>query len=100
VKGAGQLQIQLYRPAGRLSAAGTQELTWDIDLTDLERNASLYDSATRTYRFPLRDAPEWLAQSAEATVLGPAGRGLLRAVFTTADPMGQPLELQHEFTLQ
>jgi hypothetical protein len=100
VKGAGQVQLQLYRPAGRLSGTGVQELTWDVDLTDLERKAALYDAATRTYRFPLREAPQWLADAPDTTLLGPAGRGLLRAVFTTAGPQGEALELQHEFVLQ
>jgi hypothetical protein len=100
VKGAGRFQMQLYRPASRLSGLGVQELTWDVDLTDLEQNAALYDAATRTYRFPLRDAPEWLAEPADTGVLGPVGRGMLRAVFSSADAIGQPLELQHEFVLQ
>lgn len=97
VKGAGQLQIQLYRPiGGRLSGHGVQELTWDVDLADMERNASHYDAATRTYRLPLREPPAWLAEAPDSSV----ARGLLRAVFTTAGPQGEALELEHEFALQ
>jgi hypothetical protein len=97
VKGIGDLEIQLYRPiGGRLSGVGIQELTWDINLTDMERNASLYDAATRTYRLPLRDAPAWLAEAPEA----PGGRGLLRAQLSTVGPQGEPLSLTHEFVLQ
>lgn len=96
VKGVGQLQIQLYRPIGaRLSGHGVQELTWDVDLSDLERNAAHYDGATRTYRLPLREPPSWLAEATESQ----AARALLRAVLTTAGSQGEALVLEHEFAL-
>src|SRR5262245_1079982 len=38
-KGAGKLQVQLYRPVGaRAGGLGVQELAWDVDLADLEKN--------------------------------------------------------------
>jgi hypothetical protein len=96
VKGAGEVQIQLYRPVGRrVTGLGVQELTWDIDLLDMENNARLYDAATRTYRLPLREAPEWLGDVPE----GGAARGLLIAILTTVGPQGEELSIQHEFAL-
>lgn len=96
-KGVGAMQIQLYRPIGaRPLGQGIQELKWDVDLSDMERNARLYDPATRTYRLALKDQPEWLAEAPEAG----ASRAVLRAVFTTAGPLGEPLVLQHELLLQ
>lgn len=60
VKGLGVVEIQLQRGA----IAGAQQ-TWEIELTDLARNAELYDRATRTYRFQLGDLPSWLVSDAE-----------------------------------
>ena len=97
-KGVGALQLQLYRPVGgRASGLGTQELAWDIDLSDLDKNASFFDPATRTYRFPLQNAPAWVLD-----VLDPTKRDArvrLRAVLTTTDPQGQPRFLQDEYTI-
>lgn len=96
-KGAGELQIQLYRPVGgRLTTRGVQELTWDVDLADMEVNATHYDAATRTYRLPLKEPPEWLGEPVDNGV----ARALLRAVLTTSGPQGERLVLEHEFHLQ
>jgi len=97
-KGTGKLQVQLYRPVGgRASGLGSQELAWDIDLSDLDKNASFYDPPTRTYRFPLQHAPAWVAD-----VLDPDNREArvrLRAVLTTAGPKGEERFLQDEYTI-
>ncbi len=98
-KGTGKLQVQLYRPAGgRAGGIGIQDLTWDIDLSDLDRNASLYDPATRTYRLQLQDPPSWVAES-----LDPKGqdtpRVRLRAILATHGPKGEDRLLQDEFTI-
>ena len=97
-KGVGKLQVQLYRPVGgRASGLGSQELAWDIDLSDLDKNASFYDPPTRTYRFPLQNAPAWVAD-----VLDPdnhEARVRLRAVMTTTGPKGEERFLQDEYTI-
>jgi len=102
-KGAGKLQVQLYRPiGGRASGLGTQELAWDVDLSDLDKNASFYDPATRTYRLPLEDAPTWLAPPAPGpdeprAKQSPIAR--LRAILITTGPRDEERILQDEFTL-
>lgn len=81
-KAVGRLQVQLYRPVdgrgGRASGLGVQELVWDADLRDADRQRDLYDRATRLYRLVLDSVPEWVA--APATGDAPSAR--LRAVFT------------------
>lgn len=95
-KGVGALQVQLYRPVGgRASGLGEQELTWDIDLSDLTRNASFYDTATRTYRFPLQNAPAWVGGALDDSEV----RVRLRAVLTTTGPQGEPRVLEDEYTI-
>ena len=97
-KGTGKLQVQLYKPVGgRASGLGSQELTWDIDLSALDKNASFYDPPTRTYRFALQNAPAWVAD-----VLDPnnhEARVRLRAVLSTTGPKGEPKFLQDEYTI-
>lgn len=89
-KAFGALQILLYRGTpGELT--GIQELRWDVDLSDLERNAALFDPATRTYRLPLQDVPEWASHGSS-----PGGRLRLRAVLTTTDARGKPTSLEDE----
>lgn len=97
-KGTGKLQVQLYKPVGgRASGLGSQELAWDVDLSDLDKNASFYDPPTRTYRFPLQHAPAWVAD-----VLDPENRETrvrLRAVLSTTGPRGEERFLQDEYTI-
>lgn len=97
VKAAGTLQVQLYRPTGlRAAGPGKQELVWNVDLSDMEKNASLYDPATRTYRLPLENPPAWLAQpTAEAGL--PKAR--LKAIFTTSGARSGTRVLEDEFAL-
>ncbi|MBX3379620.1 MAG: hypothetical protein KF805_05970 [Phycisphaeraceae bacterium] len=76
-KAIGPLVILLYGPNSNANAAraaapsgdpdafGTdvQQRRYDIDLTDLKRNAELFDPATRTYRIPLTGLPGWIMNS-------------------------------------
>ncbi|MFN0133349.1 MAG: hypothetical protein ACKVW3_12585 [Phycisphaerales bacterium] len=95
-KAVGQLQVQLYRPVegrgGRASGLGVQELVWDANLADPQRQKDLYDRATRLYRLVLDTVPEWAAAPAVADA--PTAR--LRAVFT---PAGDDRTLQAELSL-
>ncbi len=94
-KAVGQLQIELYKPVGGPgSGVGTQELTWDVNLSDLDQNAALYDSATRTYRLQLENAPTWVGGEGNK----PA-RVRLRAILRTRGPDGQPLMLKDEYVI-
>jgi hypothetical protein len=92
-KAFGALRVLLYRgtPGDPL---GVQELRWDVDLTDLDRNAALFDPATRTYRLPLQDVPEWAGIGS-----APGGRLRLRAVLDTVDARGRPTSIEDEFVL-
>jgi hypothetical protein len=98
-KGAGKLQVQLYKPTGgRAGGPGIQELTWDVDLSDLKLNASLYDPATRTYRLPLEDPPAWLvASTTDRKSDLPIAR--LKAVLVTTGVKGDEKILTDEFAL-
>lgn len=61
-KAVGPLTLFVYGPQdGRAGAASVQQRRYDIDLSDLRRNAELFDPATRTYRVPLAGLPEWLS---------------------------------------
>jgi hypothetical protein len=97
-KAVGALTVMLYRQVGGAdSTLGEHELTWDVNLADLDRNHDLYDSATRMYRLPLEKAPEWLATP-------PDGgrerlRGRLRAILATHGPRGEPVVLEDELTI-
>jgi hypothetical protein len=101
VKAAGRLQINM---SGSTGGSGSRQelppLAWDIDLSDLKRNTSLYDRATRTYRIQLVDLPATLAASLTAPADGPPApwRIVLRA--TLSSPAGGPALLQDEYTLQ
>lgn len=66
-KSTGTLAIALFRPIGGAEPGmERQERSWEIDLNDLEKNALLFDPATRTYRLSLRDLPDWLIPGAPA----------------------------------
>lgn len=99
-KGTGKLSIQLYRPVGgRASGRGTLELSWDADLTDLDRNKDLYDQATRTYRLELRDPPSWLTSPGEKGNKSELPVARLRAVLVTTGPKGEERVLSDEYPL-
>jgi hypothetical protein len=92
-KGAGKLSVQLYR-GDRAGGTGVQELRWEVDLTDLEQNAKLYDPATRTYRLMLEGLPPRLA-SPDAR-----DRLRLRAILQTWGTKGEERILQDEYVLE
>ncbi|MEX2218190.1 MAG: hypothetical protein WD749_05465 [Phycisphaerales bacterium] len=93
-KGIGQLQVRLFRPAPTPAAPARQELNWDVNLSDLKENSSLYDSPTRTYRLPLQNAPQWVGAE--------NGRPRIRlvAILTTRGPAGQQRTLQDEHVVE
>lgn len=98
VKGAGTLELQLLRPEGGAASRETRELVWEIDLTDLDRNAGLYDPSTRTYRVALKDLPGWLAGMARGESGGPPWVAI-DAYFRTIGPDGSPATLRDRFEL-
>ena len=67
-KATGKLHVALFRSLGLQSEMAQEAQTWDVDLSDLERNARLFDPATRTYRLALRDLPEWLDEQTPVLV--------------------------------
>ncbi|MBX3388068.1 MAG: hypothetical protein KF691_01290 [Phycisphaeraceae bacterium] len=78
-KAIGPLVIFLYGPSAGNNARNsddpdafsnaTQQRRYDIDLSDLRRNAELFDPATRTYRIPLSGLPQWIVNSQPDTDL-------------------------------
>lgn len=93
VKALGKLEIALYRPGGGLNpGVDVHQAKWDLDLTDLAKNAEWFDPVTRTYRVQL-DLPAW-AQSEPGTQLR------LRAIFTPAGASGIEGALHDDFTLR
>lgn len=62
-KGTGALAVRLFGPSGGMSGGSSQVLQrWDIDLSNLDTNAAMFDPATRTYRVQLTGGPDWLAE--------------------------------------
>ena len=103
VRGVGLLRVMLYRPQGELSGRlDEQELAWDIDLNDLEKNTGFYDRATRTYRVPLVGVPAWVEEMLAAEERGERiGRRLrLVATFETLGPRGAERFLRDEFVIE
>ena len=88
-KGRGPLRVELYR-ASSGAAPGVQELKWEVDLRNLERNTALYDPATRTYRLPLEGAPAWVLD----------GNLRLRAAITADGPTGEARLLSDDYTIE
>jgi hypothetical protein len=62
---------------------------WDVDLSNLETNASMFDPATRTYRMQLTGVPTWVAATGgatrkivlQATLTPPGGDGVMSDEF-------------------
>jgi len=112
-KAVGSLVILLYGPNSNADAArGTtttpndgddpdavapevQQRRYDIDLSDLKRNAELYDPATRTYRIPLSGLPEWILNSTPETDL----RITLRAEVRSPRADGNTVLLVDEYVV-
>lgn len=99
VKGAGTLGVHLSRPEGGAANRETQASEWSIDLTNLERNAKLYDPSTRTYRVALKGLPAWCAAMARGEAGGP-GWVVLEAYFKTVGPDGSAVTLRDRFDLR
>jgi hypothetical protein len=97
----GVLRIALQRPGVDpiMSSADPTDTTpgeaaWVVDLSDPERNASLYDDLiTRTYTLTLASPPQWVldwaADVGEARVGAGSGAPTIAAAFTFHDP-GSP----------
>jgi hypothetical protein len=95
-KTIGSLQVQLYRPSsGPVSGSDEQELTWDLDLSDLDRNARLYDPVTHMYRLPLIEAPPWIMPESDRD----PPRIRLRAVLNTFSPTGEARQLEDDLLI-
>jgi len=92
-KAVGRVELEIYRPGGGLNpGVDVRAGRWDIDLTNLERNAEWFDPVTRTYRLQL-DVPVELEQVKGANVR-------LRAVFTPLNGGAGGAVLQDEFALR
>lgn len=97
-KGAGTLVVELYRPSsGPASGLETQELVWEVDLSDLDLNVRLYDPATRTYRLQLSDLPGWITVGDQE---GADRRVRLNVVLTTTGPQGVQVVLEDAYVLR
>lgn len=108
-KAIGPLVILLYGPNSNANVARnardgddpdafantTQQRRYDIDLTDLKRNAELFDPATRTYRIPLAGLPEWIVNSQPNTDL----RITLRAEIKVPRSDGSSVMLVDEYVV-
>jgi len=104
-KARGLLRLELYRPGvDTRPDLLIQELSWELDLRDLEMNAAIFDPATRTYRLQLGGLPSWaeamahrLAASEE---VGARERLLIRAAFETQGPDARPTVLRDEMQIE
>ncbi|TVQ62116.1 MAG: hypothetical protein EA378_06540 [Phycisphaerales bacterium] len=101
VKAIGVLQVQLYRPVPGLDAAReVQELVWDVDLNNLERNAAWFDPVTRTYRVRLTGLPAWAERMATGDADGETQRLRVRAVLRTVGADGRERVLRDDLVIQ
>ncbi len=104
-KAKGLLRLELYRPveAARPDLQ-TQELSWELDLRDLELNAASFDPATRSYRLLLGGLPPWAEALARRLAAegdqGTPERLLIRAVFETQGPDARPTVLRDEMQIE
>lgn len=83
--------------SARLFVGATERVSWDLDLSDPERNSAYFDPATGTYRVRLGDLPE--AVVAVAAGRGPEPSAVLGVAFATADARGRERSLRDEFRL-
>ena len=88
IKALGRLRVELYKPVSDGSGGvQAQDVVWNVDLSNPERNALLYDDlVTRTYTVTLGDLPEWLLGWAAATEKGVAPT--VKATFVCGDGKG------------
>lgn len=96
-KGIGKLTIRLFGPQG--GTGTSKELTrWDVDLADLDLNATLFDPSTHTYRLQLAGIPDWLTAMAPGSP--PASRSakvVAQASFVTTET-DKPLTDEHDLS--
>lgn len=108
VKGAGALEVRAVAMGGGAEnelgnelGGGPRQAVWEIDLADLDRNASLYDPSTRAYRLALKDLPAWLSVLARDGGEPSAGGGAaLEIYFRTVGADGRPAVLRDRFALR
>ena len=94
-KGVGALLIRVFGPAsGPAGGAAAPLQRWDIDLSNLDTNAAMFDPATRTYRMQLTGAPDWLTELASTTPGKSKPRVILQATLTLPDGRA-PLTDEH-----
>ena len=92
VKAAGSLRVELAAPTRGTAASEETVLQWDVNLLNLDLNASRYDPTTATYRVPLEGLPRWAVQFARGRP-GEAGspayaRVRVRFTYVIADQDG------------
>lgn len=96
-KGVGALAIRLFGPASGFSGGANQQLQrWDIDLGNLDVNATMFDPATRTYRMQLTGVPDWMTEFASPANGKARPRVVVQVALTPGD--GRP-PLQDEHVL-
>lgn len=96
-KGVGSVVVELYRPStGPRAGLEVQELVWEVNLTDLQRNARLYDPATRTYRLQLANLPNWISVDPNAST---GRRVRLNVTLTAPDDKGNQIVLDDAYVL-
>lgn len=89
-KAIGKVELELYRPGGGLNpGVDVRTARWEIDLTNLDRNAEWFDPVTRTYRVQL-DVPADIDRTKSWSLR-------VRAAYTPASGGGV---LQDEFVLR
>lgn len=95
-KGIGKLTLRLFGPLGGTGAS--QELTrWDVDLADLDLNATLFDPSTHTYRLQLAGVPEWLASMTPGNAASRSAKVVAQASLVSADT-DKPLTDEHDLS--
>lgn len=94
-KGRGSLVVRVFGPRDGAAGAEGEVSRWDVDLSNLEQNAMLFDPATRTYRMVLTGPPKWIATLARGgSGEAPKGRVVVQASLVSADSGTLSDELQ------
>lgn len=105
VKALGRMRIELYRPTSSEpggvggGVVENQDLVWEVDLRDPEKNALLYDDlVTRTYALHLGGLPEWVVRWSAGESHEPWIT--IKATFTAVDCLGHERRLESTYRLQ